>query len=251
MRSLSTRQWVFLLGLGAGALICIRLGFWQLSRLAERRANNSMIEARMAMPIVDLSDELDAPDDIEHRKVRVFGSLDSNYEILLRNRSLDGQPGYHLVSPLRLEGSGTAVLIDRGWIPAEAGFAADLDKYAVASLIHIEGIAKRSQPEPTWSLIADPIPTDPDESLDAWRVLNIEGIQLQTPYPLLPVFILQTSLTGEGEELPIPDPTIDLSNGPHLGYAIQWFAFSFIALGGGILWLRQKRSLSLSKLAES
>jgi surfeit locus 1 family protein len=61
------------------------------------------------------------------------------------------------------------------------------------------------------------------------------------PYPLLPFFVAQTSTPSGSGEHPIPDPEIDLTDGPHLSYAMQWFAFAIIALGGAGAWIGRRQ----------
>ena len=86
------------------------------------------------------------------------------------------------------------------------------------------------------------LPLGPERPrLDAWYRVDIPRIQEQVPYPLLPVFLEEEPAAGEpARRFPRPDPDIELSEGPHLGYAIQWFAFAGILLGGYTLLFRQR-----------
>ena len=52
----------------------------------------------------------------EWRSVEASGTYDTGAEVLIRNRSFDGAPGYHVVTPLVIA-DGTALLVNRGWIP--------------------------------------------------------------------------------------------------------------------------------------
>src|SRR5215207_8372409 len=112
------RLWMTLLVI-VGALVLSRLGIWQLDRLAQRRAFNSSLNTRMAQPALQLRDAAMDPATLEYRRVEVRGVYDPTQEIVLRNRALDGAPGVHVLTPLRLSGSDIAVLVDRGWIPLE------------------------------------------------------------------------------------------------------------------------------------
>src|SRR5439155_25549812 len=100
-----------------GVAILCRLGIWQLDRLAQRRAQNARIDTRMAAPAMPLTSAAVDPDALDYRRVELRGVYDPTQEIVLRNRSLDGVPGVHLITPLRLSGSDKAVLVDRGWVP--------------------------------------------------------------------------------------------------------------------------------------
>ena len=236
---LRARDWGFVALIIAVAIVTFRLGFWQLSRYSERKARNEEIVERLDKPPLDLDAVEKAPEELEYRRVRVEGEFDSEHEILLKNRARQGQPGFHLITPLLIKHD-RAVLVDRGWIPLVTGEKTDRGIYQEANPVLIEGIARLSQAEPPWDFLADSVPEVGDSPLEAWRLLYIEGIQGQIPYPLLPIYIAQTNnLSSEG---PVPETEIDLSEGPHLGYAIQWFSFTAVAVIGGYYWLRRKQN---------
>ncbi len=225
------------LGLG---LACIRLGFWQLDRLEQRRARNARMEARLAMPPVQLTGAPLEAAAMEYRHVTVHGTFDLAAQVILVNRALDGVPGVHLLAPLLLEGSGEAVLVDRGWIPVEDQGPGERTAYASEGPVELTGIARLTQPEPFWTFLRDPLPAPGGAPLDSWRVVNLQGLQSQMPAPLLPVFLEQSEALAVGQQ-PVPDPEIDRSEGPHLSYAIQWFSFAAIAIVGGGAWFRHRK----------
>jgi surfeit locus 1 family protein len=181
------------------------------------------------------------PDEVAYRRVHLQGDLIYEDEILLKNRAREGQPGYHLVTPLKIEGSEWAVLVDRGWIPIGSGKTDSLARYAATNPVSIEGIIQLSQPEPMWSFMANRVPGADEQPLLEWLAFNVEGIQQQITYPLLPIVVEQSEPMDGIPGMPIPEPDIDLSNGPHLSYTIQWFSFGAIALIGGMTWLRRRR----------
>ncbi|MCL4367805.1 MAG: SURF1 family protein [Actinobacteria bacterium] len=236
MNRLTKRQWAFAALFVIAAAVCVRLGFWQMDRLSQRRATNARIEARMGAQPLRLSGANASAADLEFRRVVALGTFDPAHSITLANRARNDEAGVHLVTPLRLEGTDLAVLVDRGWIPAADSARQAWARYDVTGPVEINGIARASSPEPGWSLLADPTRGPGATPLDSWRVLNIDAIQTQIPYRLLPVAIEVTGDPQPGS--PWPDPDIDLTDGPHLSYAVQWFSFAAIALIGGGLWLR-------------
>lgn len=221
-------------------IICVRLGFWQLDRLEQRRSWNTHVLTQLGLPVIDLADADLPASDLEYRRMVVTGEWQREDEILLRNRSLNDQPGYHLVTPLLVEDLGWAVLVDRGWVPFDAGEGQGLARYVQPGTVTVEGILLPSEEEPSWSILADPTLGPDDEALQAWRVLSIERIQAQLNYPLFDYYLALPNLDEAAVDAPIPDPNIDLSEGPHLGYAIQWFSFAAIAVVGGGYWLRRR-----------
>jgi surfeit locus 1 family protein len=225
------RLWMTLLVI-AGTLALCRLGIWQLDRLAQRRAINSALSTRMAQPVAALDGTSIDPEALEYRRVVARGVFDSAQEVALRNRELGGLPGVRILTPLRISGSETAVLVDRGWLPLELADQGERQAFAPpAGEVLVAGIARRSQESQGGP--QDP-PLSPERPrLDAWFRVNITGIQQQTGYPLLPLYIEQQPAPGD-PELPRRVAAADLGEGPHLGYAVQWFAFAIILLAGYI-----------------
>jgi surfeit locus 1 family protein len=223
--------WMTLLVL-IGALILGRLGIWQLDRLAQRRAFNSSLNTRMAQPALTLADAAIDPAALEYRRIEVRGVYDPAQEIVLRNRELDGTPGVHVLTPLRISGSDAAVLVDRGWLPRDQADPAARSAFTAPSgELLVSGIVRRSQADAGGP--RDP-PFGPDrERLDAWFRVDTARIQQQAGYPLLPIFIEQQPTPGD-TALPRRVATADLGEGPHMGYAVQWFAFAIILVVGYI-----------------
>ena len=250
MRSLRTRDWSFILLIAIVTAACIRLGFWQLNRLQQRRTEIARIEAGLDNPPVKVASTVIAPS-FAFQPAYAVGEFDSQQQILLENQSLDGQPGFHLVTPLRFKGADGAILVDRGWIPFEPGIAGELESFDVDGEVEITGILIPSVDQPAWSFLADPAPGPDDPPLGTWRFLTIELIQRQVTYPLPALILAQTEPLDNGDRLPEPDPRIELDEGPHFGYAIQWFAFATIATVGGGLWIRRQISRAENRESRS
>ncbi len=223
-----------------GVALLIRLGFWQLDRLAERRASNAHLLAQLELPPLTITGQALAPSGVDLRRATVRGRYDFAQEMVLRNRALNGAPGVHVITPLRIAGSATAVLVDRGWIPYDEA-APELRRVydRPTGEVEVRGILHVSQARLNSLSPADP-PLSPDRPrLDEWFRVDIPRIQQQLPYPLLSVYLEegQPSVAAlppisTPDALPRPDVQIDLSDGPHLSYAIQWFSFATILLVG-------------------
>src|SRR5690242_15165422 len=110
------------------AIACIRLGFWQLSRLRQRRERNAIAMKRLAEPIAPLT-TLPADTMSRLRRASVSGTPDFAHEVILAARSYQGSPGVYLFTPLRVPGSDTVVLVNRGWIYAPDGVNVDLKNW--------------------------------------------------------------------------------------------------------------------------
>jgi surfeit locus 1 family protein len=237
-RSHALRRWGFFALAMTLGVFCVRLGFWQLDRLGQRRERNAAIEARLARPAVLLPDDLDRVDDLEYRRARAVGTFDPSGEIYLTNRSLDEIAGVHVVTPLVLEGRAEVLLVDRGWISDPDYRTRESITWSLDGAVEVEGVLMPSQREPALAFFADPIPAPGEPPLSIWRALYIPGIRQQLAAPVLDVFLMQEN-DPEDPDLPRPAPELDLSEGPHLSYALQWFAFAATAFIGGAYWIRR------------
>ncbi len=239
-----SRPWVgpVIVGVVAlAALVMGGLGVWQLQRLVQRRAENAVLAERLAQPPLDLNLAA-APRVQEYAPVLARGTFDFAQEIVLRNRSYAESPGVHVLTPLRLTGSDRVVLVDRGWLPyTETEPAARAPYQAPTGEVTITGLARLAQVRTMPFLPADPTASPAQPRLDAWFWPDLAQIQTQLPYPLLP-FYLEADPPATRGALPYAAHDYDLSDGPHLSYAFQWFGFTAtLLIGSVVLWRQQRR----------
>jgi surfeit locus 1 family protein len=242
LQSMFQRKWILttLLAL-LGAALCIRLGIWQLDRLDQRRTFNAHYLSVGGMPQLDLN--ADTASDLasmEYRAVTVRGTYDFANQVALLNYYNDGIYGYHLLTPLLLP-DGRAVLVDRGWIPADGNTTpGGWSRYEEAAPAEVQGVMRLGVAKAPFGGRADP-PLAPGQTrLDFWNFANLERIGGQIPYPILPIYI-QPTVDPADTEPPIPSaPEIEITEGPHMGYAIQWFFFASLLLVGYPFYLRKQ-----------
>jgi surfeit locus 1 family protein len=122
------------------AAVCVRLGIWQLDRLAQRKALNSRLAARLALPVLEVRRGISA-DSARQRRVTATGRYDFAAERTWPGRSFEGTPGVALITPLRLA-DGSAVLVDRGWVPSPDAFHVDHAAYRESDSATVTGIAR-------------------------------------------------------------------------------------------------------------
>ena len=192
------------------ATVCVFLGRWQLDRLAQRRARNAVLAARLALPPLPVGRDILA-DSARQRRVVAQGVYDFSAERTWPGRSFQGTPGVALVTPLRLA-DGSAVLVDRGWAPSPDAFHVDHTLYREPDTATVTGIA----------------------------LIPPRGRGDVAVTGFLP-FVIQLESADPARGLPRrwPSPTFD--DGPHLSYAIQWFSFAVIALVGTAVLIRKGR----------
>jgi len=190
------------------AVVCVRLGVWQIARLHQRRAANAVIEAREQAPVLDLTGS-ETLDSVQWRRVRASGRYDYARERVWTGRTFQGVPGVVLLTPLRVPGG--EVWVNRGWVPSPDAAQVDPSRWREPDTATVAGIA----------LAHEGLPYVVDDSMPA---------KDRAPEPTI-------------QRWPLPA----LSDGPHLSYVIQWFSFAGIILGGSLI-LYWKRRPELSEM---
>lgn len=244
-RFLLSRQWV-ITTLVAVLLIpvMIQLGFWQLHRHQDRVARNDLIARNLEaepVPVERLAREgRTVPREDTWRTVTAPGAYEPEREVVVRQRlGADDKQGYFVVTPLRL-GDGSAVLVNRGWVPA----GADLTSFPnvpppPTGEVTVTG---RLRPdETTGSGIRDKAGL-PDRQV--MLINSADEAADGLPGPVLGGFVeLVGTAPGPAGKQPEPVPEPDHSSiGVHIAYAIQWWIFAAaVPVGWWILVRRERR----------
>ena len=226
---------------GAGATA---LGFWQLGRLADRKAQNTLAMADALASVTDLNREA-LGGRITYRRVTVTGEYDAKRDFLIRGRLLRGTPGVQIVTPLRVAGMDSAILVIRGFVPTpDAGAPLRRDGFAEPGPLRVDGIAIETPDGGD----GQPLVTERGET---WHRLDWSALRARLPYPIVRYYVLagvDTTRTRDhtirGRLLPIRIDPPPLDDGPHLSYAIQWFMIGGAALGFGLVFVRGRNRAS-------
>jgi len=229
---LQRRDWAGLVFALVVAAVCVRLGVWQLDRLRQRRAWNAAARAARERPPLGVTGGALTADSVRDRRLRARGIYDYAHERLWHGRSYEGIPGVDLITPLRLPGGG-AVLVDRGWAPSPDGYHVDQGAYREADSAEVLGLG---MPAPRARGDVDPA-----------------RLKDSVPYWLLP-FVIQQLPPSTALNRPLPPglirwPAPELSDGPHLSYAVQWFSFAIIIVVGSVALLRKGRAATIKPLS--
>jgi surfeit locus 1 family protein len=209
---MAARSWIPLLAAAIVAAVCVRLGVWQLERLAERKARNATIEAAFREP--PISAEL-AMGDSSARFRRVMASGRWNYarETSIALRTRQGAPGVHIVTPMML-GDERAILVNRGWVYSPDARTVDLTRWHEGDRGEVIGYVDEVPPS----------------LRGAGTSLYIVALADSNTAPS----------AGAARPVRLAPPAFG-DRGPHLSYALQWFSFAAIALIGAPLVVRRQR----------
>lgn len=211
----------------AVSLGCVRLGVWQIARLHERQERNAAVLARLEQPPVPVR-ALAGDSGARFRRAWAEGTYDHAHEMVLTTRSRGGSPGVHILTPLRLTESDTAVLVNRGWVYSADGMRVDLERWREGEAARVEGFAL--------PYVRAPGPVSTTSVPAAVRRLDFDSIQARLPYPLLPVVLVQRADSGvaaaAAADNPVRAEPPPLDEGSHRAYAVQWFAFALVGFVG-------------------
>lgn len=217
----------------AAAVTMVFLGIWQLHRYEERTAINNRIDAADSVQARALTSVLATPTaagiagpggggPVAWTKVTITGRYDPTHEIQARGRTVNGEVGFEILTPLVLA-DGTAVLVDRGWVPpAGDALAAPTVPPAPAGPVTVVGQVHPSESRPT------PV-EHRDGRLDTRRI-SVPRLARDLPYPVYGAYVLLRQQT------PAADPAftaipIDHENAwQNGGYTVQWWLFAGMAL---------------------
>nr|WP_221381152.1 SURF1 family protein [Actinoplanes polyasparticus] len=244
-RFLLSPRWLAAAALAvAAALVMVMLGNWQLRRYEERSATNDRIDAADSVAAVPLTSVLTRPTapgtagtspgkNLAWTKVTVSGQYDPSHEIQARGRTVNGDVGFEIVTPLVLA-DGTAVLVDRGWVPAPPGgaLAAPVAPPAPTGPVTVVGQIHLSESRPV-------AVERRDGRLDTRRI-SLPRLAPEMPYPVYGAYVLLTEQTPAADaaftSIPI-DHEDAWQNG---GYAVQWWLFALMALAAYVYYARKE-----------
>ena len=226
MKFFLTRRWIlFALAVALMAFGAIRLGEWQFHRLDERVARNEIIRHNIDGTPGPVSTVL-APgrpvsEQHEWKQVRATGEYVEEETVIVRYQTRDGMSGVDVVIPL-LTGSGTALLVNRGWLATgNVGTTQPDVPAAPQGEVTVVGWA-RADAEGDSAQVDD----------RSTRAISSKRIAATLSFPVYGGFVeLETETPAPAQPLAKAEKP-DLSNGPHFVYGLQWWFFGALALFG-------------------
>ena len=236
---LSIRTILFGVLATSAVLLCVRLGFWQLDRLEQRRARNAAVQAKAQLPAADVG-QLRGGDSasIHWRHVQMRGIPDYEREIVLAARSQAGAPGVQLLTPVRpVDGSfgDTAILVLRGFVYAPDGIEFDKVAAREGDTLDIDGLVTFFPPKRPGNVRLT-------SSATAIRYLDRDTIEAMIGRPIEPYLLLALGDTvPESMTKPARVPPPSLSEGPHFSNAMQWFGFATVFAVGFVAFVVNSR----------
>jgi cytochrome oxidase assembly protein ShyY1 len=230
-RFLLRPKWIaFTLGIVLLIFTMINLGLWQLRRLDQRRESNTAVEQRYDQTPRPLDSVLTPgtdPDQLQWLPVTVVGTYRPEGTVHIVNRSQNGFAGDNIVVPLDL-GDGRVLLVNRGFLP----LGEDTPRPPTGQ-VEVTGRLRPSQSR-HFAQLSD---ASTGTLTEAQRI-DIPRLRQQVDGHVVDMYI--DAFESKPADSPVLEPVVkpDLSEGPHLSYAIQWFIFSVCAAVGWVLAIR-------------
>jgi len=225
-----SRRWFGYLALAlVFAAVCVALSQWQVARLHETRAANELVDRNYHSTPVAVVSVLPTLTSYSPKQrwmqVELTGSYLADAQMLVRNRPLNGQPGFEVLDPLLLS-DGNVFLVDRGYVPI--GNTQDRpDHIPSPPAGTVTVIARLQAGEPTLAGRSD----TPGElaTIHLPDVATLVGMPTYTG-----AYGLMVSESPAADTRPTARPQPQLDEGLHISYAIQWVIFGIMAFFG--LW---------------
>jgi surfeit locus 1 family protein len=203
----------------AGIVVMVLLGNWQTRRAEQKLAVQNRLDALALGPVQSLPSRMVSAADYVYHRVSVRGEFAPLHTIFVDNRVFRGLPGYHVVTPLRIQGGDTYVLVNRGWVALGSSRARLPQVRTPAGELGLEGVAV-VPPERVYELSTEAGAGPLVQHLVLARIAERTGLKLQ------PIVLQQTSDTADGLERAWERP--DLGVNTNRAYALQWYAMGML-----------------------
>ena len=206
-------------------ILCAWAAQWQYHRGVDRHARNTVIEERIAKTPLALAKVEGELAEYEWQTITATGRFDSNKQILLRNRYNEGKYGYEVLTLFTSDDSRN-FWVDRGWVEAGAtATTAPVVTQVPDTQVSITGRLRLDSSLPRGSFFALP-----GKGQGLVSELNAQS-QLNTEK-----FYIDLLSGSEAELTPAVTAQLpELSDGPHMAYALQWIFFGGLVIYGRIL----------------
>ena len=214
------RFWWIAIAAAVGVAAGLALGAWQLSRAAQKNALHSALVEHRSLPALAGNELAIAgnPGAVSWRPVRLKGSWVAEHTVFLDNRQMRGRPGFDVLTPLRIEGTDTVVVVQRGWVQRDF-----LDRIRLPAVETPAGVVEVN------GLIAPPPPKlyafAGAESGPIRQNLDLGEFRARTGLPLMTALSVQQAGPASGgllRDWTQPGSGVE----KNYGYAFQWFALS-------------------------
>lgn len=202
------------------------LGFWQLNRAEEKSAISREFETKRSQAASSLQELADkSPEELAYRPVQITGKFREQEYFLIDNRMVQGRYGNEVLAVFELENSGDIVLLNRGWIVADASRRSLPTASPVSGLVTVRGQVYVAPGKP-YMLADKPLNDGWPKRIQAVQIGKLAaalGLDKDRffPYPIR----IEADQPGAYY---VDWPVVNVSPAKHIGYAVQWFTMALV-----------------------
>lgn len=204
--------------------VLINLGQWQAQKADKKQGLQETYDQREQGGVLQVGATPLDPEAVRYSRVMTRGTYESAYQILLDNQVHNQSAGYHVITPLRIEGSNMRVLVNRGWVPVGRDRNVLPNTDAPQGVVEVTGYTVA----PSGKFFELEKPRDLSSGWQSvWQNLDLKRYADAVPFPVQPVVIRMDQANASGgyvREWPRPDDRI----GVHRGYALQWYGMAAV-----------------------
>ena len=224
----------------AAIVLCTKAGLWQYNKAELKRSLQTQLNASIAKPPTALpktllankllADKLLDLEKLRYQRVKFTGKYEPRFQVLLDNQVENTVAGYHVFTPMQVDGSKAYVLVNRGWIKGSPDRNPPVFTTPQGSQV-IEGDI--SLPAKKFFTLEAPTDTQgkrqPILTNQVWQNLDMQRYMRSVPFAVHPFVVRLDANSNAGgfvRNWPAPGNRVNM----HLGYAYQWFGFAFTLL---------------------
>ncbi len=202
--------------------VLIALGVWQLDRAEQKQLLQADYDRHQAQPPLLLHPVLEHAEAVRFRQVRARGQYEPEHQFLLDNRVHQGQVGYHVLTPLRIENGNVRVLVNRGWVPLGRDRSELPNIKTPENRIEVSGVA--IVPHGLEFRLGTPPPAGAGWQ-KVWPYLDLPDYARQVSFPVQP-FVILLDVASPADGFVRQWGRFDSGIATHQGYALQWFSLA-------------------------
>ncbi|MHA1113678.1 MAG: SURF1 family protein [Alphaproteobacteria bacterium] len=212
--------------------VLIGLGTWQMERMTWKQDMIETRGARASAVALAAPARIDDFAEMEFRRVRVEGAFLHGKEMYLGARTLRGNVGYQVVTPLR-RSDGSFLLVNRGWVPRVKRDPETRTAGQPTGKVVVEGLVRSPG-------FKGAFPPDNQPEKNFWFHVDIPAMTAWAGLGDVANYVVDAGPAPNPGGLPIGGQTrIHLRN-EHLQYALTWYALAVALLVIYILYHRRR-----------
>jgi surfeit locus 1 family protein len=218
-------SWTGLLALMICIPLFIKLGLWQYNKAKLKQDIQASYNASLDNEALNLPAQLHHLDEWKHKKVKIKGHYETEYQILLDNQVEDSRAGFHVLTPLKMEGTSDYVLVNRGWIEGGTTHTDIPEIVTPKGQLEIVGLVW----VPSKKIFTLETEAVKNQWNIVWQHMDLDRYQNSISIKVLPIIIKLDSKSNAGgfvRKWQLPADKI----ATNMGYAFQWFGFAFASI---------------------